>query len=261
MASGPQSPRGGDGALAELLPVPAVQLAQPPDDTCTPALMTAQLRHLLAVIDKSQAELRILRLATPRRLLTGSIAVLSFAALADPDVAYLTSARGAHELGADHPDVLDARHSKGKMLVLAGNGSQAVTLLRATAEDRARVQGDRHPDTLETPKYSHLARVQAEPRDDRVLDCAINGLERILRAQDRSHGPGYPMSHDTAEQLSRLLQLAQAVRFREPVPGLRQSPTLDEGRARLLIPGTAAHPRHGRANRHAHPTPRKAVAK
>jgi len=137
----------------------------------------------------------------------------------------------SHELGDDHPDVLDARHSKGKMLVLAGNGSQAVTLLRATAEDRARVQGDRHPDTLETLKYLHLARVQAEPRDDRVLDLAINGLEPILRAQDRSHGPGYPMSHDTAEQLSRLYQLAEKVRFREPVPSLRQSPT-PKGRPR-----------------------------
>jgi tetratricopeptide (TPR) repeat protein len=161
----------------------------------------------------------------------------------------------SHELGDDHPDVLDARHSKGKMLVLAGNGSQAVTLLRATAEDRVRVQGDRHPDTLETLKYLHLACVQAEPRDDRVLDRAINGLEHILRAQDRSHGPGYPMSHDTAEQLSRLYQLAETVRFREPVPGLRQSPTPDEGKAMLLTPATAAPPRH------AHPTPRKAVVK
>jgi tetratricopeptide (TPR) repeat protein len=146
----------------------------------------------------------------------------------------------SHEQNADHPDVLDARHSKGKMLVLAGNGPQAVTLLSATAEDRARVQGGRHPDTLETLKYLHLARAQAEPRDDRVLDRAINGLEHILRTQDRSHGPRYPMSHDTAEQLRRLLRLREAIRFRQPVPRMRQVPIPDEGETVLLIPAMAA---------------------
>jgi tetratricopeptide (TPR) repeat protein len=132
----------------------------------------------------------------------------------------------SHELGADHCDALDARHSKGKMLVFAGAGSQADTLLQAVADDRARVQGDHHPDTLETLKYLHLARVQTEPCDDRVLDRAINGLGHILCLQDRRHGRGYPMSHDTAAQLGRLLQLRETIRFREPIPDLRQVPTL-----------------------------------
>jgi hypothetical protein len=131
----------------------------------------------------------------------------------------------SHELGYDHPDTSDARHSKGKVLVVNGYGSQAATLLQAVAEDRARVQGDSHPDTLETLKYVHLACVQAEPRDDRVLNRAITGLEHILRTQDGRHGPDYPMSQDTVAWLSKLIQLRDAIRFREPIPDLRQVPT------------------------------------
>lgn len=128
------------------------------------------------------------------------------------------------DLGHDHPDALDARHSKGKMLVSAGDGSSAAKLLRAVADDRARVQGDRHPDTLETLKYLDLANVQAEPRDDRILDHAIDSLEEILHVQDKRHGPDYPVSRDTAAQLGGLLHLREAVRSREPIPILRQVP-------------------------------------
>jgi hypothetical protein len=141
----------------------------------------------------------------------------------------------SHELGRDNADTSDARHSKGKMLVVAGKGQPAIPLLQAVADDRARVQGNGHADTLETLKYLHLARVQAEPRDDRVLDGAINGLEQILHTQDRRHGPGYPMSRDTAAQLSRLLQLREAIRSREAIPDLRQVPTPDAGQAGLSI--------------------------
>jgi hypothetical protein len=156
----------------------------------------------------------------------------------------------SRELGAGHPDVLDARHSKGKVLVVAGRGSQAVTLLRAVADDRARVQGDHHPDTLETLKYLHLARVQAEPRDDRVLGHAIGALERILRIQDSRHGPGYPMSGDTAAQLGRLLRLRDTIRWREPAPALRQVPVPGEGQGRAVpLPG------QGNAPWHAHQAP------
>lgn len=137
----------------------------------------------------------------------------------------------SHELGADHPDTGDARHSKGKMRVFAGDGSQVITLLQSVADDRARVQGDSHPDTLETLKYLHLARVQSEPRDDRVLDHAITSLEHILHAQDGRHGTGYPMSQDTVAWLRKLLQLREAIRFGEPVPELRQVPTPDSRKA------------------------------
>jgi hypothetical protein len=128
----------------------------------------------------------------------------------------------SHELGIYHADAFDARHSMGKMFVFAGEGSLAVALLEVLAADRARVQGDRHPDTLETLKYLDLARVQAEPRDDRVLDRAINDLEQILHIQDERHGPRYPMSDDTAEWLRKLLHLQEAIRSREQLPDLRQ---------------------------------------
>jgi RNA polymerase sigma factor (sigma-70 family) len=128
----------------------------------------------------------------------------------------------SRKLGSDDSDALDGAHSKGKMLVINGAGSQAITILQAVADDRARVQGDRHPDTLETLKYFHLARVLAEPRDDRVLDSAIVSLEQILRTQVSRHGSSYPMSRDTATRLGWLRQGREAIRSREPVPGLRQ---------------------------------------
>jgi hypothetical protein len=37
----------------------------------------------------------------------------------------------SHELGADHPDALDDRHSKGKMLVVNGDGPLAVARRRS----------------------------------------------------------------------------------------------------------------------------------
>jgi hypothetical protein len=133
----------------------------------------------------------------------------------------------SRRLGADHPDALDALHSQGKMLVFAGEGLQAAMLLAPVADDRARAQGDRHPDTLETLKYLHLADALAEPRDDRVLDHAIDELEEILRIQAKRHGLDYPMTLDTATQLSELRQRQEAIRFREPIPNPRQVPILD----------------------------------
>ncbi len=127
-------------------------------------------------------------------------------------------------LGSRHADVLDARHSKGKMLVVSGAGAEAITILQAVAEDRARVQGDRHSDTLESLKYVHLACVAAEPADDRVLDKAIAGLAEVLDIQVSRHGPGYPMSRDTATWLSSLHRRREAIRSREPVHSLQKVP-------------------------------------
>ncbi|MET8054856.1 hypothetical protein ABZU75_45535 [Streptosporangium sp. NPDC005286] len=132
-----------------------------------------------------------------------------------------------HELDEDHADTLDARHSKGKILVVAGQGEQALTLLRNLGEDRARIQGDRHPDTLETRKYLGLAQALADPRDDRVVGRVIHDLEESLHLQDKRHGPGHPMSRDTAAWLGRLLRLQEAIRFREPLPVLRQVLAID----------------------------------
>jgi RNA polymerase sigma factor (sigma-70 family) len=129
----------------------------------------------------------------------------------------------SHKLGSDDSDTLDGGHSKGKMLVVNGSGPQAITILQAVADDRARVQGDRHSDTLETLKYFHLACVLAEPRDDRVLNSAIVSLEQILRTQASRHGPRYPMSRDTATWLSWLRQGQEAIRLSEPIPALSSS--------------------------------------
>lgn len=124
----------------------------------------------------------------------------------------------SHKLGSDDSDTLDGGHSKGKMLVVNGAGSQAITILQAVANGRARVQGDRHSDTLETLKYLHLARVLEEPRDNRVLNSAIASLEQILRMQVSTHGRRYPMSHDTATWLNSLRQHRDAIRFGESIP-------------------------------------------
>jgi hypothetical protein len=128
----------------------------------------------------------------------------------------------SRKLGSDNSDTLDGGHSKGKMLVVNGAGSRAITILQSVADDRARLQGDRHPDTLETLKYLHVACVLAEPRDDRVLNSAIENLEQISRTQVSRHGPDYPMSRDTAAWLGWLHQSREAILFREPVPGPQQ---------------------------------------
>ena len=107
-------------------------------------------------------------------------------------------------LGSHHADALDARHSKGKMLVANGAGAQAVTILESVAEVRGRLRGDRHPDTLESVKYLHLAQVQQEPRDDRVRRKAIIALDEISHSQVSKHGQDYPMSRDTAGWLGWL---------------------------------------------------------
>ena len=122
-------------------------------------------------------------------------------------------------LGPYHREVLDARHSKHKMLVINGYAAQAVADLWDVANDRAHVQGDTHSDTLETLKYFHLARTQAEPDDDRELDDAIAGLEQILAVQTRRHGPRYPMCRDTAAQLSALRTRREALRLHVPAHG------------------------------------------
>ena len=161
-------------------------------------------------------------------------------------------AQRSSELDYVHPDTLDARHSKGKMLVLAGDGYRAAKVLEPLIEDRIAVLGADHPDTLETRKYLHLAWALTEPRDKGVLGRADQELKEIHRIQANRHGRDHPMSRDTAAQLRRLRKLRRAVDSRAPIPGLRQTPSQDRepGRrphsappqpalARTLIPGEA----------------------
>lgn len=128
----------------------------------------------------------------------------------------------SRELGEDHPDTLDARHSQGRVLVYAGQGAQAASLLRAVVDDSARVLGDDHPNALEARKYFHLARVQAESRDDRVLEQAITALKEILYRQDAGLGTAYPNSKDTLAWLRRLFDQQDRLRSREPISDLRK---------------------------------------
>jgi len=95
------------------------------------------------------------------------------------------------ELGTRHSDTLDARHSVGKMLVRHGDAAQARRILRPVFVARKRLQGRRHPDTLETEKYLALA---GGPRVRRRL-------RRILKAQIRVQGADHPRTRDTLHWL------------------------------------------------------------
>lgn len=101
-------------------------------------------------------------------------------------------------LGADDPDTLDARHSKGKVLVLSGDGARAREVLGPLLADRRRVQGARHPDTWETGKYLAVARALAAPRrTGPVRRRALAELRGVERRQLRRHGPQHPGTRDT----------------------------------------------------------------
>jgi hypothetical protein len=108
------------------------------------------------------------------------------------------------ELGPDHPDTLDARHSKGKMFVLAGDGPRARAVLRPLLADRTRIQGRHHPDTLETRKYLALACACTHPHSARARRKTLRELRRILRIQTKRHGPDHPNTHDTRQWLATL---------------------------------------------------------
>jgi tetratricopeptide (TPR) repeat protein len=116
-------------------------------------------------------------------------------------------------LGESHAETLDARHSKLKTLVAAGQFEHAVPLLKRLLDDREDTQGADHPDTLETRKYDSVALALAQP-DDRALRDAADDLEEILHVQEERLGLGHPMRRDTAEWRERLLHV-QANRDRE----------------------------------------------
>jgi hypothetical protein len=104
-------------------------------------------------------------------------------------------------LGSDDPATLDARQSLGAMFELNGQLVQAISILESLLEDRKRVLGPTHVDTLETSKSLHLARFRAEPWSDRALDQIVDALRSIHGAQAESHGPGHPTALDTVAQI------------------------------------------------------------
>ncbi|MET8650898.1 tetratricopeptide repeat protein [Nocardia aurea] len=107
-------------------------------------------------------------------------------------------------LGPDDPETLDAKQSLGAMLQLNGRLAQAISILESVLEDRRRILGEAHPDTLETSKYLCLARFRTEPRNDHALARTIGNLRDILFAQAESHGPGHPITLDTAMRLRQV---------------------------------------------------------
>lgn len=111
----------------------------------------------------------------------------------------------SRQLGADHPDTLDAKHSKGKMFVLSGDGARACAVLRPLLADRKRVQGAHHPDTWETRKYLAVARAHTHSRRSALAPRkTLRELRRIARAQTRRHGPDHPNTRDTLQWLAKL---------------------------------------------------------
>jgi len=110
----------------------------------------------------------------------------------------------ALELGADHPDTLDARHSKGKMLTQAGDGVHARAILEPVLADRKRIQGKGHPDTLETRKHLAVACYFAQPESDRVGRQSARELKRALRLQVRARGFDHPDTCDTRQWLAAI---------------------------------------------------------
>ncbi|MFI0423964.1 hypothetical protein [Spongiactinospora sp. 9N601] len=111
--------------------------------------------------------------------------------------------------GADHPDTLDARHSKGKMFVHNGDGQAARTVLLPLVADMRRVFGARHPYTLETRKYLALASALSYPLIRHEHRAAVRELRRVLRFQRHRHGPGHPLTHDTRMWLAMLTEHAE----------------------------------------------------
>ncbi|WP_194828246.1 tetratricopeptide repeat protein [Nocardia sp. XZ_19_231] len=104
-------------------------------------------------------------------------------------------------LGPDDPATLDARQSLGAMFELNGQLAQAISISESLLEDRKRVLGPTHVDTLETTKSLYLARFRAEPRSDHALDQIVEELRYIRGAQAESHGPGHPATFDTGAQI------------------------------------------------------------
>jgi hypothetical protein len=114
---------------------------------------------------------------------------------------HVIASRG-RELGRHHADTLDAQHSQGKMLVLAGEAGKAFGVLLPLLADRKRVEGPHHPDTLETRKFLAVARALMQPQDTRARRQALRELRRLARVQARRHGADHPHTRDTRQWLT-----------------------------------------------------------
>lgn len=131
-------------------------------------------------------------------------------------------------LGEGHRETFDARHSRLKGLVIAGQFERALPSLKPLLYDREDARGADHPDTLETRKYHSVALALAQP-DDRALRDAVGDLEEIVHIQEKRLGPNHPMGRDTAEWRGRLLHVQanhdreQAVRLLPAAPAAAEN--------------------------------------
>ncbi|MEU0688141.1 hypothetical protein [Streptomyces uncialis] len=108
----------------------------------------------------------------------------------------------ARALRPDHPETLDTRFSQGKMYVLHGRSAEALALLEPAYRDLRRVEGARHPDTLEARKYLNLARGLDDAGSRRTRRRTVRELRRVLRAQRGRHRRDHPRVRDTRNWLA-----------------------------------------------------------
>jgi hypothetical protein len=92
-----------------------------------------------------------------------------------------------HNLTADHPDTLTARHQLAKWRGWAGDYVGAATALEQLLADQLRVLGPEHSDTLATRHY--LAMWRGEAGD---LAGAIATIEQVFADLLRVLGPDHP---------------------------------------------------------------------
>lgn len=99
----------------------------------TPTVMAEQLERLVTVGARSRVRLQVLRFATPRVVLTDSFTVLSFADLADADVAYFSGVRGQAVRQEREAEVRVARAGFAKLSSAALSPSNSAELISALA--------------------------------------------------------------------------------------------------------------------------------
>jgi hypothetical protein len=118
-------------------------------------------------------------------------------------------------LGPNHPNTLTIRY---KLAFLqyhltmndvqhgAAGRADLVAALRGIADDRARVLGPTHPDTLQS--WDMLSHHCPEPERPGLRERVVRGWEQVLAERERRLGP------DDPETLAVLLQLAAQYRNR-----------------------------------------------
>ncbi|MER6999274.1 tetratricopeptide repeat protein [Streptomyces sp. NPDC000410] len=105
---------------------------------------------------------------------------------------------------ADHPEVITTRYGRASVLGQEGAYAAAVDLMRGVRDDRARVLGDRHPDTLAAA--SALGELLADSGGAGEWDEAEALLRGVLAAgEEAGLGERHPQTMTTQARLADLL--------------------------------------------------------